>query len=58
MSSPATAPPAPPNVPRIVAAGLIGTTNEWYDRCLAGLHPTAPEILRQGRRGSPLEDMP
>lgn len=31
MSCPATAPPAPSNLPRIVAASLIGTTIEWYD---------------------------
>ncbi|MEW1872778.1 hypothetical protein AB0420_32600 [Streptomyces caelestis] len=31
MSSPATAPPAPNNLKRIVAASLIGTTIEWYD---------------------------
>ncbi|GCB52289.1 hypothetical protein SNL152K_9645 [Streptomyces sp. NL15-2K] len=31
MSSPATAPPAPSNLKRIVAASLIGTTIEWYD---------------------------
>jgi hypothetical protein len=31
MSSPATAPPAPNNLKRIVAAGLIGTTIGWYD---------------------------
>ncbi|MFH9735292.1 hypothetical protein [Streptomyces sp. NPDC017260] len=31
MSSPATAPPAPDNFKRIVAASLIGTTIEWYD---------------------------
>ncbi|MER7055103.1 hypothetical protein [Streptomyces sp. NPDC000351] len=31
MSSPATAPPAPDNFKRIVAAPLIGTTVEWYD---------------------------
>jgi hypothetical protein len=30
-SSPATAPPAPNNLKRIVAASLIGTTTEWYD---------------------------
>jgi hypothetical protein len=31
MSSPATAPPAPASLKRIVAASLIGTTIEWYD---------------------------
>ncbi|GAA4148689.1 hypothetical protein GCM10022285_57070 [Streptomyces tunisiensis] len=31
MSSPSTAPPAPNNLKRIVAASLIGTTIEWYD---------------------------
>jgi hypothetical protein len=31
MSSPATAPPAPNKLKRIVAASLIGTTIEWYD---------------------------
>ncbi|MET8082402.1 hypothetical protein, partial [Streptomyces sp. NPDC005303] len=31
MSSPATAPPAPNNLKRIVAACHIGTTIEWYD---------------------------
>jgi len=31
MSSPATAPPTPSNLKRIVAASLIGTTVEWYD---------------------------
>jgi len=31
MSSPATAPPAPNNLKRIVAASLIGTSVEWYD---------------------------
>ncbi|MFD5055642.1 hypothetical protein [Streptomyces tendae] len=30
MSSPATAPPAPNNLRRIVATSLIGTTIEWY----------------------------
>ncbi len=36
MSSPATAPPAPSRLPRIVAASLIGTTIEWYDFFLYG----------------------
>ncbi|MFI7385444.1 MFS transporter [Streptomyces sp. NPDC049813] len=36
MSSPATAPPAPSNLKRIVAASLIGTTIEWYDFFLYG----------------------
>ncbi|MFJ4716796.1 MFS transporter [Streptomyces sp. NPDC088785] len=36
MSSPATAPPAPRNLRRIVAASLIGTTIEWYDFFLYG----------------------
>ncbi|MET9142265.1 MFS transporter [Streptomyces sp. NPDC004042] len=36
MSSPATAPPTPSNLPRIVAASLIGTTIEWYDFFLYG----------------------
>ncbi|WP_198941492.1 MFS transporter [Streptomyces sp. CB02414] len=36
MSSPATAPPAPHNLKRIVAASLIGTTIEWYDFFLYG----------------------
>ncbi|MFI1760950.1 MFS transporter [Streptomyces sp. NPDC020800] len=36
MSSPATAPPASSNLPRIVAASLIGTTIEWYDFFLYG----------------------
>jgi hypothetical protein len=31
MSSPATAPPPPASLKRIVAASLIGTTIEWYD---------------------------
>ncbi|MBP2056547.1 riboflavin biosynthesis pyrimidine reductase [Streptomyces griseochromogenes] len=31
MPSPASAPPAPSSLPRIVAASLIGTTIEWYD---------------------------
>ncbi len=31
MSSPATVPPAPASLKRIVAASLIGTTIEWYD---------------------------
>ncbi|MGW2705524.1 MFS transporter [Streptomyces sp. NPDC001340] len=36
MSSPASAPPTPSNLPRIVAASLIGTTIEWYDFFLYG----------------------
>ncbi|MFE3632792.1 MFS transporter [Streptomyces sp. NPDC059168] len=36
MSSPATAPPQPSNLRRIVAASLIGTTIEWYDFFLYG----------------------
>ncbi|MGV9251939.1 MFS transporter [Streptomyces sp. NPDC003697] len=36
MSSPASAPPAPSKLPRIVAASLIGTTIEWYDFFLYG----------------------
>ncbi|MEU5519854.1 MFS transporter [Streptomyces sp. NPDC093250] len=36
MSSPATAPPAPNKLKRIVAASLIGTTIEWYDFFLYG----------------------
>ncbi|MER5193941.1 MFS transporter [Streptomyces sp. NPDC002755] len=36
MSSPATAPPAPASLKRIVAASLIGTTIEWYDFFLYG----------------------
>ncbi|WP_316766844.1 MFS transporter [Streptomyces sasae] len=36
MSSPASSPPAPSNLPRIVAASLIGTTIEWYDFFLYG----------------------
>ncbi|MGW2488372.1 MFS transporter [Streptomyces sp. NPDC001606] len=36
MSSPASAPPAPTSLPRIVAASLIGTTIEWYDFFLYG----------------------
>ncbi|MEV7234991.1 MFS transporter [Streptomyces sp. NPDC051020] len=36
MSSPATAPPPPSNLRRIVAASLIGTTIEWYDFFLYG----------------------
>ncbi|WP_328727585.1 hypothetical protein [Streptomyces sp. NBC_00259] len=31
MAAPATAPPAPSSLKRIVAASLIGTTIEWYD---------------------------
>ncbi|MEU6575245.1 MFS transporter [Streptomyces sp. NPDC046805] len=36
MASPATAPPTPAKLPRIVAASLIGTTIEWYDFFLYG----------------------
>ncbi|MFF7853427.1 MFS transporter [Streptomyces sp. NPDC007904] len=36
MASPATAPPPPGNLKRIVAASLIGTTIEWYDFFLYG----------------------
>ncbi|MFF1838785.1 MFS transporter [Streptomyces sp. NPDC058231] len=36
MSSPATAPPPPASLKRIVAASLIGTTIEWYDFFLYG----------------------
>jgi metabolite-proton symporter len=36
MSSPATAPPAPADLRRIVAASLVGTTVEWYDFFLYG----------------------
>ncbi|MEU8530808.1 MULTISPECIES: MFS transporter [Streptomyces] len=36
MSSPATAPPTPASLKRIVAASLIGTTIEWYDFFLYG----------------------
>lgn len=36
MPSPATAPPPPTSLPRIVAASLIGTTIEWYDFFLYG----------------------
>lgn len=36
MSSPATSPPRPSHLPRIVAASLIGTTIEWYDFFLYG----------------------
>ncbi|MFG2681482.1 MFS transporter [Streptomyces sp. NPDC048392] len=36
MSSPATAPPAPNSLRRVVAASLIGTTIEWYDFFLYG----------------------
>jgi hypothetical protein len=31
MAAPATAPPEPSSLKRIVAASLIGTTIEWYD---------------------------
>ncbi|MFC9292877.1 MFS transporter [Streptomyces sp. NPDC057011] len=36
MVSPATAPPARSDIRRIVAAGLVGTTVEWYDFFLYG----------------------
>jgi metabolite-proton symporter len=36
MAAPATAPPAPSSLKRIVAASLIGTTIEWYDFLLYG----------------------
>ncbi|MEU5366181.1 MFS transporter [Streptomyces sp. NPDC005925] len=36
MASPASAPPTPNNLKRIVAASLIGTTIEWYDFFLYG----------------------
>ncbi|MFF7335308.1 MFS transporter [Streptomyces sp. NPDC008150] len=36
MPTPATAPPAPSHLRRIVAASLIGTTVEWYDFFLYG----------------------
>ncbi|WSQ13976.1 MHS family MFS transporter [Streptomyces sp. NBC_01231] len=36
MTSPATAPPPPASLKRIVAASLIGTTIEWYDFFLYG----------------------
>ncbi|MFE9172827.1 MFS transporter [Streptomyces kebangsaanensis] len=36
MASPTTAPPPPANLPRVVAASLIGTTIEWYDFFLYG----------------------
>ncbi|MFF4759181.1 MFS transporter [Streptomyces sp. NPDC001292] len=36
MASPTTSPPPPANLPRIVAASLIGTTIEWYDFFLYG----------------------
>ncbi|GHD86121.1 MFS transporter [Streptomyces naganishii] len=36
MASAASAPPKPANLPRIVAASLIGTTIEWYDFFLYG----------------------
>ncbi|MET8945131.1 MFS transporter [Streptomyces sp. NPDC004542] len=36
MASGTTAPPPPANLPRIVAASLIGTTIEWYDFFLYG----------------------
>lgn len=36
MASPATAPPPPAGLRRIVAASLIGTTIEWYDFFLYG----------------------
>ncbi|GAA3630380.1 MFS transporter [Streptomyces chitinivorans] len=36
MPSPASAPPAPSNLKRVVTASLIGTTVEWYDFFLYG----------------------
>ncbi|MFE9609733.1 MFS transporter [Streptomyces sp. NPDC006012] len=36
MSSPSTAPPAPTDLRRVVAASLVGTTIEWYDFFLYG----------------------
>ncbi|MBN3931325.1 MHS family MFS transporter [Streptomyces verrucosisporus] len=36
MTSPASAPPAPSNLRRVVTASLIGTTIEWYDFFLYG----------------------
>ncbi|MEU0631768.1 MFS transporter [Streptomyces sp. NPDC005989] len=36
MAAPATSPPAPSNLKRIVAASLVGTTIEWYDFFLYG----------------------
>ncbi|MFK4210610.1 MFS transporter [Streptomyces sp. NPDC030920] len=36
MAAPASSPPAPSNLKRIVAASLIGTTIEWYDFFLYG----------------------
>ncbi|MEU6345298.1 MFS transporter [Streptomyces sp. NPDC046977] len=36
MASPATAPPPPAGLRRIVAASLVGTTIEWYDFFLYG----------------------
>ncbi|MBT2488325.1 MHS family MFS transporter [Streptomyces sp. ISL-96] len=36
MAAPATAPPTPSSLKRIVAASLIGTTIEWYDFFLYG----------------------
>ncbi|WP_405809928.1 MHS family MFS transporter [Streptomyces sp. NBC_00210] len=36
MAAPATSPPAPSSLKRIVAASLIGTTIEWYDFFLYG----------------------
>ncbi|MFD3651825.1 MFS transporter [Streptomyces sp. NPDC058620] len=36
MAAPATAPPPPSNLRRIVAASLVGTTIEWYDFFLYG----------------------
>ncbi|WP_199822194.1 hypothetical protein [Streptomyces sp. NRRL S-37] len=67
MSSPATAPPAPSNLKRIVAASLIGTTIEWYDnssdqndllfsrRCPTEVstEPAPEELVPTGERGRP-----
>ncbi|MFI9583458.1 MFS transporter [Streptomyces sp. NPDC052236] len=36
MAAPASAPPAPSSLKRIVAASLVGTTIEWYDFFLYG----------------------
>lgn len=36
MAAPASSPPAPSNLKRIVAASLVGTTIEWYDFFLYG----------------------
>lgn len=36
MAAAATAPPTPGSIKRVVAAGLIGTTIEWYDFYIVG----------------------